>query len=121
MFRQLKDLKFELKMKYQRFKRGYADIDTWNLDGFIEETFRKMLMQFRDECNGYPPNLTPEKWEKILTEMIFLLGEMSEETCSKKTDINSTVEEIQEKWDYMTKCKDKFYNLMKKYHYQLWW
>ena len=84
MFRKLKDLKFDLKMRCQRFKKGYADIDTWNLDGFLEETFRKMLMQFKEEHNGYPPNLTPEKWNEILDRMIFLLGEMNEYTCSKK-------------------------------------
>ena len=121
MFRKLKDLKFDLKMRYQRFKKGYADIDTWNLDGFLEETFRKMLIQFKEEHNGYPPNLTPEKWEEILDRMIFLLGEMNEYTCSKKTDLGSTIKEMKEKYDYMVKCKNEFYDLMKEHHYQLWW
>lgn len=121
MFRKLKDLKFDLKMRCQRFKKGYADVDTWNLDGFLEETFRKMLIQFKEEHNGYPPNLTPEKWEETLDRMVFLLGEMNEYTCSKKTDLGSTVKEMQEKYDYMVKCKNEFYDLMKEHHYQLWW
>lgn len=121
MFRKLKDLKFDLKMRCQRFKKGYADVDTWNLDGFIEETFRKMLIQFREESMGYPMNLTEQEWNKILDRMIFLLGEMNEENCSKKITYNSTAEELQEYYEYMTKCKDEFYDLMKEHHYKLWW
>ena len=44
-----KDFKFERKMAKQRYKRGYADIDCWNIDCFLTTTLPKMIRELRDE------------------------------------------------------------------------
>ncbi len=85
--------------KEQRYDRGYADVDVWNLNCWFIETVRPMLIQLRDTRSGSPSHLgtleTNEKghlvsegcheaWDAILNRMIFLLGEMEEETCTRK-------------------------------------
>ena len=60
------------------------------------------------------------EWDNILDRMIFLLTEMDEETCSVKSSFDNT-ESYKKKNEYMNKCKNEFYNLLKKWHYYLWY
>lgn len=106
-----------------------------------------MLKEFKEKTMGFPIVLTEEKWNEILDRMIFLLTEMNEDTCSMQNEsvkilgvvkptisaydatqnINIENEEkyAQKKYieiaEYRNKCKDEFYDLMKKYHWDLWW
>ena len=66
----VKELFSSLKWKIQRFKKGYADIDVWNFNDWFLETIPKMLMELKEELNGYPIDMKPEDWEKYLQEMI---------------------------------------------------
>lgn len=78
MFR-LEDKWFDFKMKCQRFKKGYADIDVWNLSYWFETTVPKMLAELNKTRHGYPADLTDKKWEKILTQMIKYFESSTEE------------------------------------------
>lgn len=121
LIRKLKDWKFERKMAKQRAKKGYCDLDVWNIDNFIETTLVEILKEFKKDNNGYPPELTPEEWDKIIDRMIFLLTEMNEETCSMRFDLGDKPEKYFEVSEYRTKCKDEFYDLLKRWHWALWW
>ena len=79
-----------------------------------------MLQQLRQEHMGYPGSLSEEslkdipaitaddsnevKWEKILDQMIFLLGEMDEDSCSKQNKYQDAWwkahEEFEEKYGF---------------------
>ena len=88
-----KDKEFEEKMKKQRYERGYADSDVWNINYWFIRTLKPMLKQLRDTHMGSPacldieddnPDDCHQKWNEILDRMIFLLQEMDEDTCSFK-------------------------------------
>lgn len=86
-----RDREFEEKQKQQRYERGYADSDVWNMDAWFINIVRPMLQQLRNEHQSSPGRLVEdeegdchEKWDEILDHMIFLLGEMDEDSCSKQ-------------------------------------
>lgn len=96
--RRKEDEKFEDKMRQQRYERGYSDRDVWNINTWFISTLKPMLIQLRKDHAGSPAFLGKnyqnengiwvndtchEEWDKILDRMIFLLGEMDEETCTK--------------------------------------
>lgn len=122
IFNKLKDIKFKRKMKKQRAKKGFCDIDVWNIDMFIENTLLNILKQFKKEHIGYPFDITSEEWDNIIDRMIFLLTEMNEKTCSMQYNYDENDKEKYIKiCEYQTKCKDEFYELLKKWHWNLWW
>lgn len=95
-----KEAAFEERMRRQRARRGYADIDVWSIDHWFITTVSPMLKQLRKEHHGFPVDLLPSlnldelspedseaanaRWEGILDRMIFLLDEMGAEKCSVK-------------------------------------
>jgi len=54
----------------QRGYRGYADCDHWSADSYLEEVMIGVLTDLRKYGHGYPDDLTPEKWDEILGEII---------------------------------------------------
>jgi hypothetical protein len=99
----------------------------YDISDFIERTLVKMLKEFKEKTIGYPIDLTEEKWDEILDRMIFLLAEMNEDTCSMQYEYNENDSKEYERKkyieiaEYRNKCKDEFYDLMKKHHWDLWW
>ena len=47
-----KDDEFEDKMRWQRYERGYADSDVWNLNSWFMETLYPMLKTLRETHSG---------------------------------------------------------------------
>lgn len=153
----MKDPKKKLKWKIQRFKRGYADIDVWDMDIWFMNIIPQMLKQLRDTAHG-SPMLTAEGanddnrheiWKGILNKMIYLAGEMNEDTCHWKNEFEEAYFENLEYWDtfdnlkrnklsrnekiaekyfeeekriyeYREGCKNKFFKMFTKYFYDLW-
>lgn len=52
--RYLSDFIFELKMKKQRFKKGYSNSDCWSMHYWLGDTFPKMIKTLRDMKHGSP-------------------------------------------------------------------
>lgn len=115
----LKDKIFNIKMKKQRTKKGYCDLDVWNIDLFIENKLLAILKEFKKNTISYPLDLTKEEWDKILDRMIYLLTEMNEQTCSVQFD--GTEESLVKQNELREKSKNEFYDLLKKWHFELWW
>ena len=65
-----KDKRYKKYVK-QLKKSGFCDCETWNLDSIISEFILPRLKRFKKINNGFPPDLTPEKWDAIIDEMIF--------------------------------------------------
>lgn len=125
MIKNFKNWKFDRKMAKQRAKKGYCDLDVWNINTFIEEKLVAMLKEFIKQNDGYPSELTPDEWNNILNRMIFLLTEMNEETCSMQFAIGNTVADSGKRYmeicEYRNNCKNEFYDLLKEWHWALWW
>ena len=67
----------EIKWRWQRSKRGYADCDLWGLDSYLSEWLPKALRQLSKDISGCPQELWDKsnkknqcwKWSKIIREM----------------------------------------------------
>ncbi len=107
------DAELKEKWREQRAKNGFSDSDSWNINYWFLEIMPKILKRFRNNLHGYPDSIVsypktsqsvimnkkdkPEgltKWERTLDRMIFLLGEMNEETCTFKNPYEKEYDKI---------------------------
>jgi len=80
-------------------KHGYDICALWSFDWWFCEKVKEMLIKFREDHHCIPPceiedGFKPESnedwekqgklWDAYIDRLIFLLGEMNEETCSRK-------------------------------------
>lgn len=114
-----KDEAAEEAFEQQRVERGWADSDVWNMCDWFIDTIRPMLQHLRKTHTGSPSYLGTnyeneegilvndtchDEWNEILDRMIFLLGEMREDTCSQKNpyeeDVMSAYDRFHEKYGF---------------------
>lgn len=55
---------------YQRVVRGWADCDTWSLDGRVAQMLAEAVEHLRVHSQGYPSGLSEEIWNGMLKEMV---------------------------------------------------
>ena len=69
------------RARCQRFKRGYAYIDVWNINSWFIRTMKPMLLHLYHNHMAVPMEFenNPDGWETILNEMITCLDLMDEE------------------------------------------
>ena len=65
-----KDKRYKDYIK-QLAKDGFSNTETWCLSSVIAEFILPRLIRFKEVANGYPMNLTMEKWYEVLDKMIF--------------------------------------------------
>jgi len=73
-----------IKYFCQRGYRGYASCDHWDMDSYLESVMLGMIHDLKKYKHGYPGNLSVEKWDSILQEIIDGL-EASQELRDKDT------------------------------------
>lgn len=57
--------------RYKPNEDGFIPAEFWNLDSTLAMYIYSHLCYFRDNCNvGHPGNMSEEKWNKILDDMI---------------------------------------------------
>ena len=57
--------------RYKPDEDGFIRAEFWNLDSTLAMYIYSHLCYFRDNCNvGHPGNMSEEKWNKILDDMI---------------------------------------------------
>ena len=57
--------------RYKPDEDGFIPDEFWNLDSTLAMYIYSHLCYFRDNCNiGHPGNMSEEKWNKILDDMI---------------------------------------------------
>jgi len=76
------DVWYKFINKCQRFNKGYADVDVWNINTWFLDIMPKMLDQLKHNHVGYHPDLSPEEWEQELEKMRQCFLEANEDTCS---------------------------------------
>lgn len=107
-----RDWNNERRWKKQRAKKGYADVDVWNLHYWLTDTFPKMVYDLRDSKHGAPeyefeefehfPLLWVEEQSKILLQQKRDKGFFKEDDKDKTWDKN---EEHLDLWG-----KEKFFD-----------
>ena len=66
----IQDFFYWIKAFFQRGWRGWADCDTWGMDGYLLEIMLPMIKHLKETKHGYPGTLTEERWDKIMDKMI---------------------------------------------------
>lgn len=67
----IEDWKFDIKMWWQRKKRGWSDLELWNLDDTVSKWIVPRLKAFRAQTIGCPPDIEFIDWQLEIGEMIF--------------------------------------------------
>ena len=110
----------------QRFQRGYASCDVWEMRTWFIKTVKPMLQDLSIHRTGCPAELTDEGWGMILDEMVGLLELMDiwDDTAVKEKYAipgEDTSYETQEKISLLQKeATEQFFSLFSKWFWDLW-
>ena len=125
----ISDFWYNFTCRCQRFKRGWAYGDVWDLDVWFMHTVKPMLIHLRDHGIGIPSEFYVDgenervNWENTLTEMISCLELMDENAVREHlgiSDSDYSFESYQKARDLMEENKDRFFELFSKYFFCLW-
>ena len=53
--------------------------DTWSMDSTLSMIIHPMLVQLKETTHGYPNELTEERWNEILDEMIWAFDQKNKD------------------------------------------
>ena len=124
---------YNLRKRIQRFIRGYAYSDVWDIDAWFMENIKPMLIHLRDHGMGIPMDLYQEdaenereKWEAVLTEMINCLNNMDDNKVKEQFGTDTSFgfkalsrQDYLDMHEIMEKNKNRFFELFSKYFYTL--
>ena len=105
----LKETYFYTKWFIQRGYRGYSDRDIWSVDGYLTSIIIPMLRVLQQKKLGYPVNLTEERWNEILSDMIKGF-EANQRLCNLDFEPNSDTTLLQYKSAYGLQLFAEHYN-----------
>ena len=119
------------RRRCQRFKRGYAYSDVWDINVWFMRTVKPMLIHLRDHGIGIPGELVVDgenqraNWENVLTEMINCLDMMDEDNVYESLgfydyDQLLSIEDYKRVGAIMEENKNRFFELFSKYFFSLW-
>ena len=114
---------FNFRQRCQRFRRGYADSDVWDMDHWFIDTLKPMMEQMLRTYNSHPGEITAEAWEDTLREMIACLTLMDEDAAKEHLGLADeawSVEKHQQIKATMFENKKRFFELFEKWFYNLW-
>lgn len=125
----ISDFWYDFRCRCQRFKRGWAYGDVWDIDRWFMRTVKPMLIHLRDHGIGIPNEFYVDgenervNWESTLTEMISCLELMDEDAAREHlgiSDSDYSFESYKKARDLMEENKDRFFELFSKYFFALW-
>ena len=105
-----------LKKRIQRFKRGYADEDWWDLDMHYLNLMPKLLYTLANTGCSYPNGTTPEEWKNTLYRMANLL----ERALYESTKACDSLDGYEKSGNISQECMNEHFDLMKKWYFDLW-
>ena len=74
-FHNIRQFFHNLAFAWQRATRGYSNYDLYELHYFYHQLIMASLEDFRKSTHSYPYDLTPEKWDQILKQIVATLRE----------------------------------------------
>ena len=127
----ISDFWYGFRVRCQRFKRGYAYGDVWDMDVWFMRTVKPMLIHLRDYGIGIPGEFVVDgenqraNWENVLTEMINCLDMMDEDNVYESLgfyddDQLLSIENYKRVGAIMEENKNRFFELFSKYFYYIW-
>lgn len=127
----ISDLWYDFRCRCQRFKRGWAYGDVWDMDVWFMRTVKPMLIHLRDHGITIPGELVVDgenqraNWENVLTEMINCLDMMDEDNVYESLgfyddDQPLSIEDYKRVSTIMEENKNRFFELFSKYFFSLW-
>lgn len=119
----ISDKWWNFRKRCQRFQRGYAWGDIWDMDVWFINTMTPMLQHLLNTHHGNPATITNKEWELILQEMIDCLALMDENKAQEYLNIadDDYSAESRNRVDELTKeKKNRFFELFSEWFYCLW-
>ena len=58
--------------------------DTWSMDHTLAMIIHPMLVQLKETTHGYPSELTEERWNEILDEMIWAFDQKNKDNWEEQ-------------------------------------
>lgn len=118
-------IKDQLLWRSQRFIKGYATVDAWNVDYWFITNIEKILKEIKEKNDSIPGYFledvfsqqrdpTKEEKDKAWNEWMSIIDRMIELIEIMKKDPDS-----EEEFYYIDKCKDEFFKLFSKYFWML--
>lgn len=117
---------YNVRTRCQRFKRGWAYRDVWNMNDWFRNTIRPMLIYLADNHVGVPMEFenNPDGWKKVLNKMATCLQFMDEDSVLVSLGIHDykdiTAEDYKNVKKLMIEYKNRFFELFSKYYFDLW-
>jgi hypothetical protein len=116
------------RRRCQRFKRGYAWVDVWNMEDWFMRTVKPMLIHLKENGMSYPMEFTDrDEWCAVLDEMIACLDLMEEDKVYEFLGFveyedywRMTTEDRKKAYEIMENNKNRFFELFSKHFYDLW-
>ena len=115
----ISDKNWEFRRNLQRFRRGWAYTDVWDLDSWFIGMLEPMLRHLKEHHSGVPVCYTEEEWEQRLDEMVKHLHLMDEYNVSKEL-YGENPKKYQQVYETQLRHKDKFFEMFSKDFYNLW-
>lgn len=118
-----------LRARIQRFKRGWAYSDVWDIDVWFMRTVKPMLLHLYHNHAGIPIDFenNPDGWKEVLNEMITCLEFMDEDNvyaflgfCEIEDYKRMTKEDYENVYSIMEENKNRFFELFGKHFFDLW-
>lgn len=124
----ISDFWYDFRCRCQRFKRGWACSDVWDMDDWFMRTVKPMLFRLRVHGISFPIEFKDRtEWEAVLNEMIACLEFMDEDNvyallgfCEIEDYKRMTKEDHENAYRIMEENKNRFFELFSKYFYDLW-
>lgn len=124
----ISDTWYDFRCRCQRFKRGWAYSDVWDIDAWFVRTVKPMLIHLKHNGMSYPIEFKDRsEWVAVLDEMIDCLDSMDEDYCLKFFgfgEIDDYKRMTRDDWDHvytiMAENKNRFFELFSKYFFDLW-
>lgn len=110
----LNQIRYTIKHFFQRRIRGWDDKETWYIPTALAKWIVPRLKRFKEITNCYPPDLTEEKWDAILDEMIDGFELISDEDALYAFENKEEADRI---WDKVQHTMDLFHQ----YYNHLGW
>ena len=74
LWSEFREFRYRIKYAYQRAKRGYSDLDWFDVDLWFIHTAPRLLRELLNHSNTFPEGHgdvgSMDDWKKILREMI---------------------------------------------------